>query len=144
MNLALSDVRDRRIARHFEGEILAVMAQAKFAIDQQFSALQLIIESIEKSRSIQLSLVKALIALSNVALALGRLDQCREALEQLARLTRAIGAVNYEPLVFWLQAKLAAACQNPDESRDLLRRARQGFMERGAVIHARTISGMLD
>lgn len=143
MELALHDVRKRRIARHFEGEILAVMAQAQGALGRSAEALRMAVEAVEKSRQIPLSLAKALISLVKVSIGIQELDRCRDALDQLTELVGSLGASNYEPLLAWLKADFAAACERTAETRALLQNAHQGFLNGGAQIHARTVERVM-
>ncbi len=140
MEIALSDARDRRMARMFEGEILVAMAQAELELGNPDTAIDLAREAVEKASSIPLSLVLVLDSFSKITLALGRFDECANALERMEQLVRDIGAHNYLPLVIWRRSELALAQGEMAERTRLLVEAKAGFIERGATEHAKTIA----
>lgn len=143
VSLALKDVRERRIARHFEGSILAIMAQAELALGRGESALPRAHEAVEKASAVPLSLVNALIGLTRVTLALGDLVGCGSALAKLSEIVRSFDAANYFPLLAWLEGDYAAARGDTDKAAERLRTARQGFLARGAAVHARAVERAL-
>jgi len=143
MKSALADIRERRIARFFESEVLAITALAELTLGRPDSALGLCRDAVEKSQAIPLVALSTLNAYVNITLSLGLLDECGEALERMDRLSRDIGAINYSPLILWRRADVAAARGEPRERHRLLRDAHAGFVERGAVVHAATLANLL-
>jgi hypothetical protein len=143
MEIALSDARDRRMARMFEGEVLVAMAAAELELGNPDTALDLAREAVEKATSIPLSLVLVLDSFSKITLALERFDECADALDRMEQLVREIGAHNYLPLIVWRRAEQASARGEMAQRTQLLGEAHAGFIERGATAHAKTVAELL-
>jgi len=140
---ALHDARVRRIARHYEAELLAATAVAEYRIARPDRAHALMDEAVDKAAPIPLGLLSVLDASARLALAAGRPEECAAGLDRMESISHRIGAVNYAPLIDWRRADLAVVRGEADTARERLCAAHAGFTERGATNHAASVAASL-
>ena len=86
----------------------------------------------------------ALHAMATAKFGHGAFDEAERAIAEMESAAQSIGAVIFKPRARWLQAKVRGARGENEARATLLREAKEGFRELGAMGHARTVEKELE
>ncbi len=140
-NLALEcleESKSKRIGMQFAPLVLSVLAEARTTLGEADSALVHSSEAVDEAERIGAGLLlpDALYSLAGAHLANGNLDEAESALDRMEKAAKAIGAVNFVPIVNRRRASVLKRRGDTQGWERLLRAALEGFVERGATGHA--------